>query len=97
MIRIVKMTFLESHCEDFIAHFDKIKDKITAMPGCESLRLHRSLTDPTVFFTYSSWRHDDDLQHYRNSPLFIETWKIIKAWFSEKAQAWSVDTIFDSA
>lgn len=97
MIRIVKMTFQEEHCEDFLDHFETIKHKIIAMPGCESLRLHRDLNNPTVFFTYSNWRADSDLQHYRQSQLFIETWKIVKTWFGEKAEAWSVDTNFDSA
>lgn len=91
------MTFDENHCDDFLAHFESIKEKIVAMPGCKSLRLHRDIDNPTIFFTYSHWQSDDDLQHYRNSPLFIDTWKKVKAWFGDRAQAWSVDTIFDSA
>lgn len=97
MIRIVKMTFREEHCEEFLQHFETIKHKITAMPGCKSLRLHQDLANPTIFFTYSNWQADSDLQNYRQSPLFIATWKIVKAWFAEKAEAWSVDTNFDSA
>lgn len=97
MIRIVKMTFRDEHADDFLAHFEKIKHDILEMPGCEKLRLHRDMSEPGVFFTYSQWRADADLQHYRNSPLFIETWKIVKAWFATRAEAWSVDTIFDGA
>jgi len=96
MIRIVKMTFKPEHCNDFIDHFNKIDSKITAMPGCERLKLHRDLDNPAVFFTYSFWKDDKALQHYRTSLLFIETWKTVKAWFSEPAAAWSVDTLFDS-
>lgn len=96
MIRIVKMTFRDEHSEDFLAHFEKIKHKITAMPGCEKLRLHRDIDTPNIFFTYSQWQADEDLQNYRQSELFIETWKTVKAWFADRAEAWSVDTIFDS-
>ena len=96
MIRIVKMTFKEEYCDDFLQHFETIKHKIAARPGCKSLRLHQDINDPTVFFTYSDWQADSDLQHYRQSPLFIDTWKKVKMWFSEKAAAWSVDTKFDS-
>ena len=96
MIRIVKMTFEEEHADDFINHFESIKLKILAMPGCEKLRLHRDLTNPHIFFTYSLWTNDNALQNYRQSPLFQDTWKIVKAWFSERAEAWSVDTIFDA-
>lgn len=97
MIRIVKMTFQDEHKEDFLNHFETIKEKIVAMPGCESLRLHQDLNNPAVFFTYSDWQSDEDLQNYRQSPLFIETWKKVKNWFAEKAEAWSVETNFDSA
>ncbi len=96
MIRIVKMTFEEEHCDNFLAHFETIKHKISGMPGCNGLRLHRDQTDPTIFFTYSDWNTDADLQFYRKSELFLKTWRIVKAWFSHRAEAWSVDTIFDS-
>ncbi len=96
MIRIVKMTFKEEHCQEFLTHFDRIKYDILDMPGCESLRLHRDQEVPTIFFTYSRWDSDNALQHYRNSELFQKTWKKIKAWFAERAQASSVDTIFDA-
>ena len=97
MIRIVKMTFQENHSDDFLDHFDTIKEKIASMPGCEGLKLHRDLEHSNIFFTYSKWHSDKDLQYYRNSDLFKETWKKVKAWFAERAQASSVDTIFDSA
>ena len=96
MIRIVKMTFKPEHCDDFLAHFDMIKEKITGMPGCNGLGLHRDLTDPTIFFTYSDWDSEMALQNYRKSDLFVTTWSIVKAWFAYRAQAWSLDTIFDS-
>lgn len=94
MIRIVKMTFKKEHCEDFLNHFDTIKEDILAMSGCNSLRLHRDIENPCIFFTYSNWSADSDLQFYRNSELFISTWKKVKAWFDIRAEAWSVDTIF---
>ncbi len=95
MIRIVKMTFQDVHCEDFLNHFEKIKNNICTMPGCEGLRLHRDFENPHIFFTYSQWNTDADLQNYRHSALFIDTWKIVKPWFAQRAEAWSVNTIFD--
>jgi quinol monooxygenase YgiN len=95
MIRIVKMTYDPSHCDDFLKHFEVIKEHIIAMPGCNELRLHRDLENPCIFFTYSHWENDEALQHYRKSELFTKTWTLVKSWFSEKAMAWSVDTIFE--
>ena len=96
MIRIVKMTFQAEHCDDFLNHFEGIKEKICSMHGCNQLRLHRDQKNPCVFFTYSSWQADENLQHYRQSELFRSTWSTVKAWFNDRAEAWSVDTIFDS-
>lgn len=97
MIRIVKMTFNDEHCDDFISHFETIKEDIVSMPGCNSLRLHRNIREPNIFFTYSDWDNDSALQNYRKSELFLKTWSTVKSWFSSRAEAWSVDTIFDSS
>lgn len=93
MIRIVKMTFQEEHIEDFKALFESIKTKIKACEGCEHLRLLQDEHRPNIFFTYSIWQALEHLESYRNSDLFITTWKNVKPWFAAKAEAWSVAEI----
>ena len=39
----------------------------------------------------SVWFSKNDLENYRNSDLFKETWKQTKTYFNDKPQAWSVD------
>jgi heme-degrading monooxygenase HmoA len=46
-----------------------------------------------VLFTYSLWESEADLNAYRHSELFEDTWKHTKALFADKPAAWSVDTV----
>ena len=96
MIRIVKMTFEEEQIEEFKALFETIKDKIRACDGCEQLRLLQDENSPNIFFTYSHWKAVENLNAYRNSDLFIKTWKTVKPWFAAKAEAWSVKEISEA-
>jgi quinol monooxygenase YgiN len=43
-----------------------------------------------IFFTYRHWQAPENLEAYRNSPLFNEVWSQVKVWFADKPEAWSV-------
>lgn len=91
--RIVKMTFKQGSIEDFLAHFETIKDRIRAFPGCKGLKLIRSVDQHNIFFTYSIWDGSSDLENYRQSDLFKETWTFVKQLFEVRAEAWSTEII----
>jgi autoinducer 2-degrading protein len=91
--RIVKMEFEESKIADFLANFELVKNKIRSFPGCLFLELYRDKKDSSIFFTYSKWSEEQDLENYRHSELFKEVWTTTKPMFRSKARAWSVDTI----
>lgn len=93
--RIVKLTFREDEVYTFIKIFERKKKKIRACKGCLHLELWRDVKMPNVFFTYSFWESEDDLNAYRHSDLFQKTWKKTKALFSDKPMAWSVDMVDD--
>lgn len=92
--RIVKMEFEAKNVPTFLANFETVKSKIRNFPGCLFLELYNDKKDPTVFFTYSKWEHENDLEKYRKSELFKGVWATTKPMFRSKAQAWSVDTLF---
>ena len=46
-----------------------------------------------ILFTYSSWNAAEDLENYRNSELFKETWSYVKSLFEAKAEAWSTEIV----
>jgi len=91
IIRIVKMVFQPERVKDFEALFAARKEKIRAVPGCTRLELLRGSSRQNLFFTYSYWENEADLEQYRHSDFFKDTWSETKALFAEKAEAWSLE------
>jgi len=92
-IRIVKMSFAEENIPAFLENFEIIKDKIRNAPGNRLLELYQDKTNKSIFFTYSYWETEEDLENYRQSELFNTVWAFTKKLFNDKPEAWSVDKI----
>ena len=92
-VRIVKMSFQPEKIEEFLNNFNTKKEFIRNSPGCRLLELYRDKTNPNIFFTYSYWDTEQDLENYRNSELFKGVWSQTKALFNDKPLAWSVDKV----
>ena len=92
-VRIVKMSFQEDKIFHFLENFEVIKQKIRNASGNRLLELYQDKTDPCIFFTYSYWETEQDLENYRNSELFFEIWSETKKLFNKKPEAWSVDKV----
>ena len=92
-VRIVKMEFQEDKITEFLANFKQVKDKIRASIGCVKLELYRDKNKTNIFFTYSYWQTEQDLENYRNSDLFKSVWAKTKPLFNAKPLAWSVDVV----
>ncbi|WP_066757816.1 putative quinol monooxygenase [Crocinitomix algicola] len=94
--RIVKMTFKEEHCMDFENYFESIKDKVAGQPGCSGVKLLKDVAENGVYFTYSYWQSQSDLNAYRNTSLFGAVWPKVKKWFADKPEAWSTQVVTTS-
>jgi (4S)-4-hydroxy-5-phosphonooxypentane-2,3-dione isomerase len=92
-VRIVKLSFHPEHCAAFLANFDLMKQQIRNAPGNRLLELYQDKSNSNVFFTYSYWETETDLENYRQSALFDEVWSFTKKLFNAKPEAWSVDKI----
>lgn len=92
--RIVKMTFNEDETKKFLAVFHKHSNQIRNFNGCEGLILLRDINNSNIFFTYSHWLAESDLENYRNSELFANVWETVKKYFSAKPEAWSCETLY---
>ena len=92
-IRIVKMSFEEKHIDTFLENFHQNKTDIRNFDGCRLLELYRDKEHSNVFFTYSYWEAQENLDNYRQSDLFKSVWAKTKILFNDKPQAWSVDKI----
>ena len=93
LIRIVKMSFEESHIQAFLNNFETNKIKIRNFKGCQLLELYRDKNNQNIFFTYSYWQSENDLENYRQSKLFKAVWAKTKPLFNAKPEAWSLETM----
>ena len=93
IVRWVHMHFKSEEVERFIAVFDQSKDAIRMSPGCLSLRLLRDPADPCSIQTLSTWEKTEDLEHYRHSQLFEDTWAKTKVLFDQKPRAYSYELL----
>ena len=91
--RIVKMTFREEACSDFLAICNQFNAAIRQSPGCMYLRLYRDDHQSNIFFTYSHWDHEASLNNYRQSSTFQEVWPKTKALFAAPAEAWTLSLL----
>ena len=90
IIRIVKMTFTEARITDFTNLFEARKQTIRNFKGCTHLELWQDHKQRNIFFTYSHWESEADLDHYRYSEFFKDTWGKTRILFADKPEAWSV-------
>ena len=93
IIRIVKMEFQEQHSNEFEAFSAQIHATIRSFEGCQHLEIYRDIVQPNIFFSYSHWQSEEQLNAYRQSDFFRQTWARTKAMFAQRAQAWSVQTV----
>ena len=92
-VRIVKLSFHLENIPAFLENFELMKEKIRNAPGNRLLELYQDKQNPELFFTYSYWNTEVDLENYRNSELFYEVWQFTKKLFNDKPEAWSVDKL----
>lgn len=93
IVRVVQMTFREDSVEEFLRLFEARKQRIRHFEGCHHLELWQDANKPQVLFTYSHWRSEAYLNHYRYSAFFKETWGLTKSLFAAPAQAWSINPL----
>lgn len=84
------MQFMADKVADFKKMFDNTYHRIRNFEGCRFLELYQDEKDANVFYTISKWEHPDQLEAYRNSDLFRQTWAITRSYFSGQPLAYSL-------
>ncbi|MFZ9045066.1 MAG: putative quinol monooxygenase [Cyclobacteriaceae bacterium] len=90
LIRVVRMEFDPNKINDFLEIFHKSEDLIKNAEGCMDVQLKKDPRLSNVFYTHSIWKSEEDLNRYRNSDFFSETWGATKKHFNGKPQAFSL-------
>jgi len=91
LIRIVRMHFTETGVEKFLTVFQDHKLAILNSPGCIHLELLKDPDNSHTYTTLSHWQDSSCLENYRKSELFAAVWKKVKPFFSERAEAFSLE------
>jgi heme-degrading monooxygenase HmoA len=91
--RIVKLSFKESVHDLFPGIFENAKPVILKEFGCNKVRLWKDKGETGVYFTISEWDSEDELNKYRKSDFFKNTWSKTKIMFEQKAEAWTVSPL----
>lgn len=91
--RIVRLQFNPDKVEEFLNVYKKHINSMAKRPECISLELLKEKGTLSTFYTFSIWESEDALHEYRSSEYFRDIWGRIKPWFSEKAQAWTLEMI----
>ncbi|EAP86033.1 putative quinol monooxygenase [Croceibacter atlanticus] len=92
-VRIVKLIIKTEEISSFKTMFDEKKALIRNFPGCQFLELYQDKNNKEIFFTYSYWNLEEDLENYRHSTLFKAVWEETKLKFNGKPEAWSVNKL----
>lgn len=90
MIRIVRLELKPENCSEFEVFFEKTKDTIASMPGCNGVKLYKDADLNNVYYTHSDWDSVDALNAYRDSEFFKKTWAYTKTLFQNRASAFSL-------
>lgn len=90
LVRIVKLTFKPENIPSFERIFEASQSKILEFEGCLKVEGYQDIKNPCVFFTYSHWNKESDLENYRKSDFFKEVWGKTKLLFANKPEAWSL-------
>jgi len=95
IVRIVKMEFRQEYISKFIELFESKKEMIRNFPGCNHLELLQGNgAQDMIFYTYSYWDSEKELNNYRYSELFATTWESTKVLFAKKAEAITLNKLY---
>lgn len=87
IIRLVKLTFVPSFIDDFYRIYREKEPRIGTWPGCCGVKLLQDKDNPAVYYTWSLWESEQQLNDYRHSAFFQETWAVVKKHFAAAPEA----------
>lgn len=87
------MTFDVQEVANFETFVKPFLPQIRNTAGCTFLQLLRVKNTPNQLMTISHWESAEALENYRNSELFKVVWATTKLHFSDKPEAYSLESI----
>lgn len=89
--RIVRLTVKDTAASEAFQEIYRSRNPFkNGVKGCRDVKVMKDVNDENVYYTVSIWDHNDDLEAYRESEYFAETWPMVKAQLSKRAEAFSM-------
>ena len=89
--RIVRLTVKDAASKEAFQEIYRSRNPFkNGVIGCLEVKVMQDVNDDDVFYTVSLWGSNDDLEAYRKSDYFAETWPLVKAQLSKPAEAFSM-------
>lgn len=96
IIRKVDLEIDPSKLDEFEEIFTSRNPSLNKVKGCHRVELIKHPELEFAYSTLSMWDSEDDLNNYRKSEYFGETWMKLKPLFTAKAKATTYDLIHQS-
>lgn len=91
--RLVHLDINPLKLSEFVRIFKSARPTILQSKGCQSVVLLQDVEHPSRVSTLSKWETLQDLDAYRNTPFFRETWEASKKTFQARASATSYSVL----
>jgi len=92
--RIVRLTVRdEASMEAFRNIYAERNPFKNGVQGCMSVKIMKDVTEENIYYIVSHWDRPEDLEAYRQSDYFKETWPMVKAQLATRAEAFSMTEI----
>jgi len=89
--RIVRLTMKDTvSMQAFEDIYERRNPHKKSVKGCLDVKVMRDVNEENVYYTVSTWESNGDLEAYRQSPYFKETWPMVKANLAKRAEAYSM-------
>ncbi|NOZ46012.1 MAG: antibiotic biosynthesis monooxygenase [Chlorobi bacterium] len=89
--RIVKMSIKKDKVADFIKYFEIFNEKIKKFDGCEHHDFLEDKNAQNIFFTYTTWKTERQIERYRRSETHRLHKEKMQEFYNKEDTAWTVE------
>lgn len=89
------MTVKEQYIDSFRKRVPVISNEVRRVSGCMHNDIFRDRNNDNIFYSYTIWSSEEDIERYLKSMYYKEIWGDIWDYFKKEPMAWKIDNMFD--
>ena len=95
IIRVVKIPIKDASINSFIKRIPIISNEVRRVSGCIHNDIFRDKMKENIFYSYTIWNSDEDIEKYLGSQYYKDIWGDLWDYFEGTPKSWKIDNIFD--